>query len=119
MFELTVESSFSSAHHLLNYDGECENQHGHNWKVEVSIKGTELDKSNILVDFKVLKKELNKVLDILDHKDINTLEEFKNISPSSEILSKFIYEKMEAVIPSVSKVTVWETENSRASYYKE
>jgi 6-pyruvoyltetrahydropterin/6-carboxytetrahydropterin synthase len=54
---------FSAAHHLLNYDGACENQHGHNWLVEVYVIGENLDKSNILVDYKVLKKELKSVLD--------------------------------------------------------
>jgi len=48
MFEVRIETHFSSAHHLLNYKGECENQHGHNWKVEVYVRGIELDKSNIL-----------------------------------------------------------------------
>ena len=61
MFEVKVEKSFSAAHHLLNYQGACENQHGHNWKVEVYVKGEALDKSNILVDFKVLKKELDEI----------------------------------------------------------
>ncbi len=119
MHELKVESSFSAAHHLLNYNGECENQHGHNWKVEVYVRGTQLDKSNLLIDFKILKKELNNVLDILDHKDINTLEEFKGISPSSEILSKFIYIKMKEKIPFIYKVSVWETEHACASYFEE
>lgn len=119
MHELKVESSFSAAHHLLNYDGECENQHGHNWKVEVYAKGTQLDKSNLLLDFKILKKELNAVLDILDHKDINTLPDFENISPSSEILSKFIYEKLKAKLSCISKVSVWETERACASYFEE
>ena len=119
MYELKVESSFSAAHHLLNYNGKCENQHGHNWKVEVYAKGTQLDKSNLLIDFKILKKELNEVLEILDHKDINTLEEFKGISPSSERLSKFIYEKMKSKISCISKVSVWETERACASYFEE
>lgn len=119
MHELKVESSFSAAHHLLNYDGECENQHGHNWRVEVFIKGTKLDKANLLIDFKVLKRELNSILDTLDHKDINTLEDFKGISPSSEILSKYIYTKMKDKIPQTSKVSVWETEKACASYYEE
>ena len=118
MFELKVESSFSSAHHLLNYEGECENQHGHNWKVEAFSRGNELDKSNLLVDFKVLKKELNKVIDILDHKDINELEQFKGISPSSEIIAKFIYDELKQKIPQVYKVAVWETVNSCASYFE-
>ena len=119
MHELKVESSFSAAHHLLNYNGECENQHGHNWKVEVYIRGSKLDKSNLLIDFKILKKELNNVLDMLDHKDINTLEEFKGISPSSEMISKFIYSKMKEKIPCISKVSVWETEHACASYFEE
>lgn len=119
MHELKVESSFSAAHHLLNYDGECENQHGHNWKVEAYFRGNKLDKSNLLIDFKILKKELNLILDMLDHKDINTLPEFKNVSPSSEIISKFIYEKLKNKIDSTYKVSVWETERACASYFEE
>lgn len=119
MYELKVESSFSAAHHLLNYNGECENQHGHNWKVEAYVKGTELDKSNLLTDFKVLKKELNNILKLLDHKDINTLDDFKNVSPSSEVISKYIYDKLKVSISGVSKISVWETVNSCASYYEE
>ena len=69
MFELKAQLYFSAAHHLLNYDGECENQHGHNWLVEAYVKGEALDKSNILVDYKVLKKELK-----LEDKFIDPLE---------------------------------------------
>jgi 6-pyruvoyltetrahydropterin/6-carboxytetrahydropterin synthase len=58
MFELKGEMYFSAAHHLLNYDGACENMHGHNWLVEAYVRGTNLDKSNILVDYKVIKKNL-------------------------------------------------------------
>ena len=119
MFEIKKQMYFSAAHHLLNYDGECENQHGHNWLVEVYVKGTELDKSNILVDYKVLKKEMKKVLDLLDHKDINELEYFKGISPSSEMLAKFIYERMKETFTNISKVSVWETSTSCATYYED
>lgn len=119
MHELKVESSFSAAHHLLNYNGECENQHGHNWKVEACVRGVQLDKSNLLIDFKVLKKELNEILKLLDHKDINTLAEFKGVSPSSEIISKFIYKKLKEKIPCLSKVSVWETERACASYFED
>lgn len=117
MHELKVQMYFSAAHHLLNYDGACENQHGHNWLVEVYVTGRELDKSNILIDYKVLKKELKAILDYLDHQDINELPEFKGISPSSEVISKFIFEKMREKISLVSKVSVWETPTSCASYF--
>ena len=125
MFEVKVERSFSAAHHLLNYQGACENQHGHNWKVEAFVKGEKLDKSNILVDFKVLKKALDEILEYLDHKDINTLPEFKNESPSSEFMAKFIYHKLNEQLKTnnveakVSKIAVWETPTSRATYYED
>ena len=119
MFEVKVETSFSAAHHLLNYKGKCENQHGHNWKVEVYVQGEVLDKSNILVDFKVLKREVNEIMELLDHKDINELDAFKNQSPSSEFIAKFIYEKVREVFPTVAKVSVWETPTSCASYFEE
>lgn len=118
MFEVKVESHFSAAHHLLNYEGNCENQHGHNWKVEVTVQDDNLDKSNILVDFKILKKELNIILDKLDHKDINLLPEFKDQSPSSEFISRYIYKELKKTIHKLSKVSVWETERAVASYWE-
>lgn len=119
MYEVKVETNFSSAHHLLNYKGKCENQHGHNWKVEVSARGENLDKSNILVDFKVLKKIVNETMEYLDHKDLNELSEFKNESPSSEFIAKFIYYTIKKQIKEVSRVDVFETPTSRASYFEE
>lgn len=119
MFEVRIETSFSSAHHLLNYKGKCENIHGHNWKVEVFLKGENLDKSNILVDFKVLKKCVNEIIDYLDHKDINELAEFNNVSPSSEIIAKYIFNEVEKKFPNVSKVSIYETPTSCASYCRE
>ena len=118
MFELKAQMYFAAAHHLLNYEGECENQHGHNWLVEAYVKGETLDRSNILVDYKVLKKELKAVLDLLDHKDLNDLSYFEGESPSSEMISMFIYNQLKERIPLVSKISVWETPTSCASYYE-
>ena len=70
MFEVRVETNFSSAHHLLNYKGKCENMHGHNWKVEVTARGNSLDNSNILIDFKVLKKVVNEITFSLYYMDV-------------------------------------------------
>jgi 6-pyruvoyl-tetrahydropterin synthase len=118
MFELKAQMYFAAAHHLLNYDGECENQHGHNWLVEAYVCGSKLDKSNILIDYKVLKRELKEVLNLLDHKDINELPYFAGVSPSSEMISKFIYGEMKKRISLISKVSVWETPTSCATYYE-
>ena len=119
MFEVKIETSFSSAHHLLNYKGKCENPHGHNWKVEVYARGENLDKSNILIDFKVLKKEINEIIDYLDHKDLNELPEFKGQSPSSEFIARLIYKKAKERFNLINRVDVWETATSRASYFEE
>ena len=118
MFEVKVEAHFSAAHHLLNYDGKCENPHGHNWKVEAYAQGEELDQSGMLIDFTILKKELNCILDILDHHDLNTLEELQGISPSSENIAKFIYIETKKKFPQITKVCVWETERARATYWE-
>ena len=119
MYEIKTQGFFSAAHHLLNYEGECENQHGHNWMVEAFVKGEDLNSSNILIDFKVLKKELNAILSYLDHSDINELPEFREESPSSEMIAYFIYTRLKEKIVQLSKVTVWETQTSCASYYEE
>ncbi len=119
MFEIKKQMTFSAAHHLLNYNGECENQHGHNWIVEAYIRGNNLDKSNILVDYKVLKAAMKQVLDYLDHSDINELPEFQEISPSSEILAKYIYDKLKEEFPLLYKISIWETSTSCASYFED
>ncbi len=118
MYEVKVETQFSSAHHLLNYKGKCENPHGHNWKVEVTACGNSLDKSNILIDFKMLKKITNELIDYLDHKDLNELPEFIDESPSSEFIARFIYKKLKEKIKEITRVDVWETPTSRASYFE-
>lgn len=119
MYEIKTQAFFAAAHHLLNYDGACENQHGHNWMVEAFVKGSTLDKSNILIDYKFLKHELNTVLEYLDHKDINELPEFKGESPSSEMIANFIYRKLKEKIVQLSKINVWETTTSCCSYYED
>lgn len=120
MYHLTIQTHFAAAHNLLNYDGDCENLHGHNWKVEVTVSTETLDDAGLGIDFKILKKHTKKVMEFLDHKYLNDLEPFKEISPSSEHISKFIYdqlvESMAEKDVNVDKVTVWESDNACASY---
>ncbi len=73
MFEVTVEAGFSSGHYLRNYHGKCENPHGHNYRVLVTLAGAELDEAGLLLDFKLLKNLLKPVVDYLDHRMINDL----------------------------------------------
>lgn len=119
MFEVMVEKQFSAAHHLLNYEGQCENPHGHNFVVRLWAQKQELDQANIAFDYKVLKKELSKIVDDeLDHIDLNEHPPFAGESPSSEFLARYIYKRMKQVIPEVSKVCVYETPTACAFYYE-
>lgn len=110
---------FSSAHNLRNYHGNCENLHGHNWKVEAFLESKKLDKDGMLVDFKILKGELKKILSNLDHKYINEIDYFKEVNPTSENIACYIYNELKKVFGDIMiKVIVWESENSAAEYYE-
>ena len=120
MYRLMIKTSFAAAHNLINYQGDCENMHGHNWRVEVVVAAKELDKAGIGIDFKILKKQTNSLLDELDHKYLNDLTPFKNNSPSSENISRYLFERLSETLNNenitVEKINVWESENACASY---
>jgi 6-pyruvoyltetrahydropterin/6-carboxytetrahydropterin synthase len=73
MYSIKVEAHFSSAHNLRHYRGKCEELHGHNWKVEAVLKNRRLNKTGMLVDFTIVKKNLSAVLEELDHTYLTTL----------------------------------------------
>jgi len=91
MYELTILSDFAAAHNLRGYEGECENLHGHNWKVEVMVTSKELNKIGLAVDFRVLKKMLEGILEKLDHKYLNEILPFDKENPSSENIARYIF----------------------------
>ncbi len=96
LWHLTVRSDFSSAHALRNYQGKCENIHGHNYHVEMVVEGTKLsDDVELVVDFTVLKKILKEACNTLDHKDINTFPPFDKINPSAENIARYLYKLLE------------------------
>lgn len=121
-YELKIETAFAAAHNLLNYCGECEKLHGHNWKVEIFIHGNKLDESGMLIDFKVLKEHTNNILDNLDHTYLNKLPIFEGLSPSSELIAKYIFEELEKKLEqqpvTVHKIVAWESEKAAASYFR-
>lgn len=116
MYSVKIEGSFSSAHNLREYRGKCEELHGHNWKVEVVARSLKLNKAGMVRDFHEFKSKLNSILDGLDHKYLNKISYFKKSNPTSEIIARFIYGKLEKKIPQIKSVTVWESPSSSATY---
>lgn len=121
LWRLTVRSDFSSAHALRHYQGKCEALHGHNFNVELVIEGGVLTPdTELLVDFKLLKAELKKVLDGLDHRDLNSIPAFGQKNPSSENIAAHIYKAMRAALAEypvrVHSVSVSEKPAQTATY---
>lgn len=123
MFELTIINAFEAAHSIRNYPGKCNRLHGHNWKVEVTVKGTKLDKLGMLIDFGDLKSEVTKVLDNLDHYYINEVSPFCEINPTAENLAKYIYDELikNDIFKTIKlqSIKVWESPNSAVAYMEE
>jgi 6-pyruvoyltetrahydropterin/6-carboxytetrahydropterin synthase len=123
MFEVTVEAHFSSGHYLRNYRGKCENPHGHNYRVLVTLEGAELDEAGLLLDFKLLKQVLKPTVEYLDHQMINDLEPFTTLNPSAENLAKYFFDKTAGELSAmtsgrvrVKDCTLFETPTSYAKY---
>jgi 6-pyruvoyltetrahydropterin/6-carboxytetrahydropterin synthase len=122
MFELMVETFFSSAHQLRGYKGECEKLHGHNWKVQVHVLAEKLNDIDIAIDFHKLKELTDEVIAPLDHCFLNDIFPFTEKNPSSENISKWIYDSLKKKMSNgnihLSAVTVWESETTSATYYE-
>ena len=123
MYYLTVEGNFSSAHQLREYKGKCENLHGHNWKIILTVRGEKLNSLGILVDFHDLKAMLKQIIDSLDHINLNEHSAFQKENPSSENIARYIFEEVSALSSArgladiyTDSVTVYESETSRCTY---
>ena len=130
MFEVRVTADFAAAHFLRDYNGKCENLHGHNYKVYAHVKGPELNEGGMLLDFTKLKSALRQVCKQLDHTNLNDMSVFDQ-NPSAERIAMYIYNgiienlKKEGLdlsyqkdkkTPALYAVDVFETETSRARY---
>jgi 6-pyruvoyltetrahydropterin/6-carboxytetrahydropterin synthase len=121
MYEVTVIKSFSAAHLLAEIGGKCEELHGHNFKVELTVAAEKLNSNGLLIDFRFLKKALGEILEEIDHKHLNSLISFADINPSAENIAKYIFEKMDLKVKaagvSMVRVTIWESENAAVTYF--
>jgi 6-pyruvoyltetrahydropterin/6-carboxytetrahydropterin synthase len=123
MYEISIESTFSAAHRLRNYQGPCEKLHGHNWLVRAKVQCKTLDVAGLGIDFRVLKAHLRTILNLFDHTDLNLVLDPLGINPSSENIARYIYEKLENALSDwngkVARVEVYETPGSCAAYFRQ
>jgi 6-pyruvoyltetrahydropterin/6-carboxytetrahydropterin synthase len=122
MFEVFVEDSFSAGHALRGYKGKCENPHGHNYRVRVTLEGTGLDSVGLLMDFAHVKQVMHTVIGGMDHKFLNDQAPFDKINPSAENIAKYFYEEALQQMPQpsngvrIASITVWETDHAAATF---
>jgi len=124
MFEVSVEETFAAGHALRGYRGKCENVHGHNYKVQVTIRGERLDSIGLLVDFVEVKRLLHAAIERLDHQFLNDVPPFDVQNPSAENMAKYFHEQVSqglagarlSVPVEVAQVKIWETDTSSATY---
>ena len=138
MYGLKTEVEFDAAHFLTDYEGKCENLHGHRWRVVAYLKQEELGESgtqkDMVVDFAVFKKALRDLTERFDHtfvveegslapKTVACLEEegfTLSVVPfrtTAENLARFFADELAKKGLPVSQVDVYETPNNCAVYY--
>ena len=123
MFQVSVDESFSAGHALRGYKGKCENVHGHNYKMRVTLEGPELDSIGLLYDFTHLKGVIRDLVSRVYHQFLNEIAPFDVINPSAENLAKYFYEETTRqmnAMPDGARVmciTIWETDTTSATYW--
>jgi 6-pyruvoyltetrahydropterin/6-carboxytetrahydropterin synthase len=122
MYEVSVDETFAAGHALRGYKGKCENVHGHNYKVRITLAGKELDPTGLLYDFVHLKQMIQGVIRSLDHRFLNDFAPFDTVNPSAENIARYIYDQtVKQVVQSpngagIASITVWETDVTAATY---
>jgi 6-pyruvoyltetrahydropterin/6-carboxytetrahydropterin synthase len=120
MFEISAEYSFAAGHALRGYKGKCENLHGHNYKVQVTVAGERLNSIGLLMDFVDLRAAIRALADRFDHQFMNEVPPFDKLNPSAENLAKYFCDQLDPQVREhgahVSNVVVWETDRTFARY---
>jgi 6-pyruvoyltetrahydropterin/6-carboxytetrahydropterin synthase len=125
MFQVSVEETFSAGHALRGYRGKCENVHGHNYRVRVTLEGPQLDSIGLLCDFTHLKQIMREIIGGLDHQFMNDLEAFRAVNPSAENMAKYFYDEVRRQLTGlpagarIADIVVWETDTTSAKYRPE
>jgi 6-pyruvoyltetrahydropterin/6-carboxytetrahydropterin synthase len=116
MYELRVKDHFDAAHYLADYNGPCRNIHGHRWEVEVCIKGADLDRCNMLIDFKEIKSRLKPLINILDHNGFLN-DNLNTPNPTAELIAKWFFDHLS--LEGLYSVIIWESPECSITWRKD
>ncbi len=114
--EIFKEFSIEAAHWLPHVpEGhKCRRMHGHSFKIEIHVAGPLEDRLGWVMDFAELKAAFRPVFEQIDHRCLNDVEGLEN--PTSENLARWIWGRLKAGIPGLSKIVVRETCTSGCVY---
>ena len=115
--ELVKDFRFEAAHYLPNVpEGhKCRRMHGHSFRGEVAVRGEVDPHTGWLIDFADLKCAVDPVVRQLDHYLLNEIEGLEN--PTSEVVARWIWERIAPDVPGLYRVTIEETCSSRCHYF--
>ncbi len=115
VYEISKDFMFSAAHQIRFHGGKCERLHGHNWRIRVHVRASELNRIGMVVDFADLQKLVAEVGSRFDHQNVNEIPPFDQVNTTAELLAKFFHDEVNARLQRseggrvrVSKVDVWE-----------
>jgi 6-pyruvoyltetrahydropterin/6-carboxytetrahydropterin synthase len=126
VYEISKDFVFSAAHQIRMHGGKCERLHGHNWRVRVHARASQLNRIGMVVDFADLQRMVAEVCARFDHQNVNEVPPFTEVNTTAENLARFFFveanrrlAEVEGGRVSVAKVEVWENEGSLAVYREE
>ncbi len=119
MYYLTIQTFISAAHKLKEYSGACARIHGHNWKIEVTVKSDQIDDIGMVIDFKDLHDLTWQVAGAFDHQIINDIPPFDTMNPTAENMARYIHNEIAQKLPAhvrMASLKLWETEKYCIEY---
>jgi 6-pyruvoyltetrahydropterin/6-carboxytetrahydropterin synthase len=126
VYEISKDFLFSAAHQIRFHGGKCERLHGHNWRVRVHVRASQLNRIGMVVDFVDLQKLVAEIGARFDHRNVNEVPPFDELNTTAENIARFFHEEAARRLAAtegervrVSKVEVWENEGSLAVYREE
>ncbi len=116
-FEIRTTRTFSAAHQLRLYDGSLEPVHGHNWRVEVTVRSAKLDSIGVVMDFHELERLVDKIIAPMHNRHLNELAAFVSVNPSAENVALHISQSLRLpAAVKLARVEVWETSENSAAW---